>query len=581
MQTKNLSSAIQDNPSNACYSSLSQTSNSPNPMLYKPWPILATFFVAYVASYCQSAESSTGLDPEISSQLQKTELLLSEAVKDTPNRPKEFDQYLKESNPEALDRVMAISQNPDRSVTFVLGNAGVGKSSFIRILQKQIKDFRVVSLSQIKANGYSEFKDIAYEEDDLVTSSGFHYVFGRLPAIRNDIKNWLLTLFGRFGVTKLSGTIMIDDLDEIYPGTAKRILNDIITNVGNKSPDVLDVVLFGRPEAFLDFYNQPNVFDFRSIKTITLNGVRDYYYTDFLIAAVTNFSELKKFKRIEPSVLVNFLRQHQDLVITMANRAQAQFLIQALASGLKQEKDIKASIYNALMDRAHESHNRPTQETRLYDAFFRDIARMYAPKIDPATGYFPVAYLDTIDFTDQQGHAASVKVIDVLNRSGIAEVDPVDFSQRKYRFEPFWLHRYLAEEPPAVIRKDLSSEFIQQVEELLRGRSMARMALFGFGIAFFFILIVIALFVPVVSVFQEFVFRLVLSLAAGGIGASIPGFLNIHFNLPFGALEAGGALALFAVCYLVNPPALVPRPKGGSHKEQPPISSARRSKKKG
>jgi hypothetical protein len=71
------------------------------------------------------------------------------------------------------------------------------------------------------------------------------------------------------------------------------------------------------------------------------------------------------------------------------------------------------------------------------------------------------------------------------------------------------------------------------------------------------ILLAIALFVPVVTAFQEFVFRVVLSLAAAGIGASIPGFLNLHFDLPAGSIEAGGALALFALSYAVNPPALV------------------------
>ena len=126
----------------------------------------------------------------------------------------------------------------------------------------------------------------------------------------------------------------------------------------------------------------------------------------------------------------------------LANRAQSQFLIEALAGGATEEHEIKSSIYNALLARAHESHHRPTQEETEYDAFLREIARRYAPKIDPETGYFHVAYSDFIEFRDEGGHSAAVKVSDVLNRSGVARLDPVDFSQRKYRFEPFWLHRY-------------------------------------------------------------------------------------------------------------------------------------------
>jgi hypothetical protein len=64
--------------------------------------------------------------------------------------------------------------------------------------------------------------------------------------------------------------------------------------------------------------------------------------------------------------------------------------------------------------------------------------------------------------------------------------------------------------------------------------------------------VVIALFVPHPSSFQMFVFRIVASLGAAGIGASLPGFIG--FKTP--AVTAGGAVALFVLIYLVNPPRL-------------------------
>jgi hypothetical protein len=64
--------------------------------------------------------------------------------------------------------------------------------------------------------------------------------------------------------------------------------------------------------------------------------------------------------------------------------------------------------------------------------------------------------------------------------------------------------------------------------------------------------VVIALFVPHPSSFQMFVFRILAALGAAGIGASLPGFIG--FKTP--AVTAGGAVALFVLIYLVNPPRL-------------------------
>ena len=75
-----------------------------------------------------------------------------------------------------------------------------------------------------------------------------------------------------------------------------------------------------------------------------------------------------------------------------------------------------------------------------------------------------------------------------------------------------------------------------------------------FGIAFLLALGVLALFVPHPTPFQYLVFRVVLALAAAGVAAMLPGFLEV--NIP-NWLRAGGALAVFVVVYFYNPAALV------------------------
>jgi CheY-like chemotaxis protein len=78
------------------------------------------------------------------------------------------------------------------------------------------------------------------------------------------------------------------------------------------------------------------------------------------------------------------------------------------------------------------------------------------------------------------------------------------------------------------------------------------------GLIFIAIMLLVAIFIATPTPFQMFIFRVVISLAAGGFGAALPGFFNL--NLPIwkkGMLHAGGALGLFAIVYLINPPSLL------------------------
>src|SRR5262249_3094357 len=64
---------------------------------------------------------------------------------------------------------------------------------------------------------------------------------------------------------------------------------------------------------------------------------------------------------------------------------------------------------------------------------------------------------------------------------------------------------------------------------------------------------VIAFLTPKPSDFQIFIYRVVMSLAAAGIGAVIPGFIYVKVS---SLVRAGGAIACFVLVYLVNPPSL-------------------------
>ena len=76
------------------------------------------------------------------------------------------------------------------------------------------------------------------------------------------------------------------------------------------------------------------------------------------------------------------------------------------------------------------------------------------------------------------------------------------------------------------------------------------------GLSFLIIMLFIALlFRGPYTPFNQFVFRVILALAASGFGASLPGFFELDLPvLEKGLVHAGGALGLFILVYLINPP---------------------------
>jgi len=85
-------------------------------------------------------------------------------------------------------------------------------------------------------------------------------------------------------------------------------------------------------------------------------------------------------------------------------------------------------------------------------------------------------------------------------------------------------------------------------------KNWEKLAAFAFGTVFIVVLLVIAFLVPTPTATQWFVFRVVLALAAAGIGVIIPGLIVVRVSK---FIRAGGAIALFVLVYWFNPPKLV------------------------
>ena len=76
----------------------------------------------------------------------------------------------------------------------------------------------------------------------------------------------------------------------------------------------------------------------------------------------------------------------------------------------------------------------------------------------------------------------------------------------------------------------------------------------AFGVIFLAALLVLAVVYPEPTSSQQDTFRIVLALAAAGVGAMFSGVLFIELKpLPRTSVQAGGAIALFVVVYFFNP----------------------------
>ena len=88
-------------------------------------------------------------------------------------------------------------------------------------------------------------------------------------------------------------------------------------------------------------------------------------------------------------------------------------------------------------------------------------------------------------------------------------------------------------------------------------------------------LIAVAVFIPDPTPFQIFVFRVVLAIAVAAFGYAIPGVLHIEGRWLNLFVRAGGALGLFFLIYVANPPELeVQKPAERPHQGEP-VNSVR------
>lgn len=101
------------------------------------------------------------------------------------------------------------------------------------------------------------------------------------------------------------------------------------------------------------------------------------------------------------------------------------------------------------------------------------------------------------------------------------------------------------------------ADVLQAVSNSNNARSVhayERIAVFTFGVVFIVALLILAIALPKPTNYQYTVFRIVLALAVSGVAAFVPGFIEVIVK---SWVRAGGAIAVFVVCYFFSPAGLI------------------------
>jgi len=81
---------------------------------------------------------------------------------------------------------------------------------------------------------------------------------------------------------------------------------------------------------------------------------------------------------------------------------------------------------------------------------------------------------------------------------------------------------------------------------------------FVFGVTFIFLLLYVNINIPKPTPTQYQTFKIILSLAAAGVGGVLAGFIQVEGNFQKVLIRAGGALALFIIVFFFEP--AIPKP---------------------
>jgi len=378
-----------------------------------------------------------------------------------------LEEYYEEASPAFTSHLAAVraafeAGQSSARVTYFMGAAAIGKSFATRNLDAFTDDERCdATINELIVEGTDELGFEVELQDDLTTLDG-DVVFNQLPGAaeitRFDLDE-LLSAAGCLESGELPPLVVIDGVDEIVDRTASALLEQVDDMLLARAGDdgFVHVLVAGRPEGFSDwltdsgrnednvaitdrFLLEPPKYDSAGDLDFRLRGY--LAFTDRLDAIEADGEYDDHLARLTAAVT-----RHPFLSYSLGNLGLGNFVIEQTAvNRIDDEESLKVALFDDLLVRNADTHGRPGDGGELdgpYRRALEEIAVRYVDVDDDGT--FIVRSDDSVEVSGPEGDLGSVRVRDVLDRSGVATLQSVNSVTTRYRFDPFWLHAHLVE----------------------------------------------------------------------------------------------------------------------------------------
>ena len=420
--------------------------------------------------------------------------LASKRLTDGRARCSEMAEYYWDANRELEHEFKVAQQKFDRGdgihrrMILVAGPAGIGKTFVKRNLFAQTPSEELWKFDVREL--FDEYSESGCAQDTADLCAGktvFNQMLALTPQGRSRFEKQLLTSSARF--------IVVDSLDEVHPTDYVFILRTLERWTRSGDRNFAQVVVFGRPFSFADYWSQSRGEpgcdivrgftlkkpEFRTTGDIQVSnwnfdswkfGLRrggqgklePFSFSEYQDWCERGFPRDGEFSNIvfeqnrhmnskARQLLNDWISDEPAVAAVVSNLAGNGMVRDILVEQMRHgrgfdERHFMEQFLARWLERDTRSDDRPSQiKPDHLDAYLRlleNTAARFAASVGE-DGSFRVPDGELVGIK-VGGRDISVSVKCLLNRSGLVTAEPFGDAADQYRFEPLWLHRYLAEQ---------------------------------------------------------------------------------------------------------------------------------------
>ncbi len=419
----------------------------------------------WVGDYVADREDPVDTNHLCALELSKDAPFYIELDLDSGARHDTLEAYYLEANPGLAARFDDVTSDfmnatATRSATYVVGEAGLGKSFLMGRLATTFADSDTCEVDLAKAVSAPSDRLPTRLAPDLTTTNG-DVVLNELPGFANPDAFSLATFLEEQSCVQgdhVIPLILLDGIDEIHPASARVLLREVEDYLLATSRAFVHLVISGRPEGFTPWFSDPARDETTGRVTRTFQLETPVYSTkgdiEFRLREYLAFSmqldaldKAGEFDDYAASV-VGALEEYPFLRYTLGNLAVGNVVLQHTAPGSDEsEVTLKQKIFDDMVVRNVGTHNRPGSGSRYDRSYLEVLEHIAATHVDiNDKGEFIVSPSEEVSLLDAAGkYLGEVPVIAVLERSGLAYSSSPSSTTKRFKFSPFWIHGYLVE----------------------------------------------------------------------------------------------------------------------------------------